>query len=59
MMQAPVTVLQANTKRDTGKKAQYGNILAAKVGSETNFSQSPLMACDIWTLDDRHARVVE
>ena len=29
--QAPVTVLQANTKRDTGKKAQYGNILAGKV----------------------------
>ncbi|KAI7839383.1 hypothetical protein COHA_006907 [Chlorella ohadii] len=28
--QAPVTVLQANTKRDTGKKAQYGNILAGK-----------------------------
>ena len=31
MMQAPVTVLQANTKRDTGKKAQVGNIMAAKV----------------------------
>lgn len=31
MMQAPVTVLQTNTRRDTGKKAQYGNILAAKV----------------------------
>ncbi|KAL6775915.1 CCT3 [Auxenochlorella protothecoides x Auxenochlorella symbiontica] len=30
MMQAPVTVLQTNTRRDTGKKAQYGNILAAK-----------------------------
>ncbi|EFN57837.1 hypothetical protein CHLNCDRAFT_30487 [Chlorella variabilis] len=30
MMQAPVTVLQANTKRDTGKKAQYGNIMAGK-----------------------------
>jgi hypothetical protein len=30
-MQAPVAVLQANTKRDTGKKAQYGNIMAAKV----------------------------
>lgn len=29
--QAPVTVLQANTKRDTGKKAQYGNIMAGKV----------------------------
>ena len=24
-------VLTANTKRDTGKKAQYGNIMAAKV----------------------------
>jgi hypothetical protein len=31
MMQAPVTVLQANTKRDTGKKAQLGNIMAARV----------------------------
>ena len=31
MMQAPITVLQANTKRDTGKKAQLGNIMAAKV----------------------------
>jgi hypothetical protein len=31
MMQAPVTVLQTNTKRDTGKKAQVGNIMAAKV----------------------------
>ena len=30
-MQAPVTVLQANTRRDTGKKAQYGNIMAGKV----------------------------
>lgn len=29
--QAPVTVLQASTKRDTGKKAQYGNIMAGKV----------------------------
>ena len=34
-MQAPVTVLQANTRRDTGKKAQYGNIMAAKVGGVT------------------------
>lgn len=31
MMGAPVTVLQANTKRDSGKKAQYGNIMAGKV----------------------------
>ncbi|PSC73318.1 T-complex 1 subunit gamma [Micractinium conductrix] len=30
MMGAPVTVLQANTKRDSGKKAQYGNIMAGK-----------------------------
>ena len=30
-MQAPVTVLQANTKRDMGKKAQMGNIMAGKV----------------------------
>lgn len=32
-MQAPVTVLQANTKRDSGKRAQHGNIMAAKVRS--------------------------
>jgi len=32
-MQLPVTVLNASTKRDTGKKAQLGNIQAAKVGS--------------------------
>lgn len=31
MMQAPLAVLQANTKRDQGKKAQLGNIMAAKV----------------------------
>lgn len=31
-MQVPVAaVLNANTKRDTGKKAQHGNIAAAKV----------------------------
>jgi hypothetical protein len=30
-MQLPVTVLNASTKRDTGKKAQLGNITAAKV----------------------------
>lgn len=30
-MQLPVTVLNANTKRDQGKKAQLGNITAAKV----------------------------
>jgi len=32
-MQAPITVLQANTKRDIGRKAQLGNIMAGKVGS--------------------------
>ena len=31
-MQAPITVLQANTKRDIGRKAQLGNIMAGKVG---------------------------
>ena len=30
-MQAPMAVLTANTKRETGKKAQSGNIMAAKV----------------------------
>jgi hypothetical protein len=29
-MQMPVTVLNANTKREQGKKAQLGNIMAAK-----------------------------
>lgn len=31
MSQGGVTVLQTNTRRDTGKKAQFGNIMAAKV----------------------------
>ena len=31
MMQAPMAVLSASTKRETGKKAQFGNIAAAKV----------------------------
>jgi hypothetical protein len=31
-MQMPVTILNTNTKRDQGKKAQLGNITAAKVG---------------------------
>ena len=30
-MQAPVMVLNANTKRETGKVAQLNNIQAAKV----------------------------
>ena len=29
-MQLPVTVLNANTKREQGRKAQVGNIMAAK-----------------------------
>lgn len=33
-MQLPVTVLNANTKRETGKKAQFANIAAAKVCRE-------------------------
>eukprot|EP01039_Chlorochromonas_danica_P015607 gene15607-18369_t len=33
-MQAPVMVLNANTKRDTGKTAQLGNIQAAKAVSD-------------------------
>lgn len=31
VMAAPMLVLQANTKRDSGRKAQIGNIAAAKV----------------------------
>lgn len=30
-MQMPVTVLNASTKREQGKRAQLGNIVAAKV----------------------------
>jgi hypothetical protein len=33
-MQLPVTVLNASTKRESGKKAQFGNIAAAKVRRE-------------------------
>jgi len=29
-MQTPVLVLNANTKRESGKKAQLGNIMASK-----------------------------
>lgn len=31
MQQAPVLVLNTNTKRETGREAQHGNIMAAKV----------------------------
>ena len=31
-----MTVLQSNTKRDVGKKAQSGNIMAAKVWQGSN-----------------------
>lgn len=30
-MQAPVAVINATTKREHGKKAQFGNIMAGKV----------------------------
>jgi hypothetical protein len=30
-MQLPMTVLNTSTKRETGKKAQFANIAAAKV----------------------------
>jgi len=33
-MMAPVTVINQNTKRETGKKAQLGNIAAAKAVAE-------------------------
>jgi len=35
-MQLPVTVLNANTKREQGRKAQLGNIMAAKVDTLTH-----------------------
>lgn len=46
-MQVPVAaVLQANTKREQGKKAQYGNIMAAKVsGAWRPWRQA--QACDL------------
>ena len=34
-MQAPITVFTQGAKRESGKKAQFGNIMAAKVRSET------------------------
>ena len=37
-MMAPVTVINQNTKRETGKKAQLGNIAAAKVRGILLFS---------------------
>ena len=40
-MQLPVTVLNANTKRDQGKKAQLGNITAAKVLERGVFQRVP------------------
>ena len=30
-MQAPITVFTQGAKRESGKKAQFGNIMAAKV----------------------------
>ena len=33
-MQMPVTILNTNTKRETGKKAQFANIAAAKAVSD-------------------------
>jgi hypothetical protein len=30
-MQAPITVFTHGSKRESGKKAQFGNIMAAKV----------------------------
>ena len=35
-MQAPMSVMSASTKRETGKKAQLGNIAAAKVERQDN-----------------------
>lgn len=39
-MQLPVTVLNAGTKRESGKKAQFGNIAAAKA-SRSGGGRSP------------------
>ncbi len=39
-MQAPVMVLNQNTKRETGKAAQLGNIAAAKVNNLFQYSMS-------------------
>ncbi len=49
-MQLPVTVLNANKKSETGKKAQFGNIAAAKVGGRCIASAGEVllleMSCD-------------
>lgn len=45
-MQVPVAaVLNANTKRDTGKKAQFGNIAAAKVQRTIHCSDKDTSGC--------------
>lgn len=40
-MQVPVTVLNATTKREQGRKAQVGNIAAAKVRAQKLLSVRP------------------
>lgn len=51
-MQVPVTVLNANTKRETGKKAQDGNIAAAKVWPGPLLNQQDLQSTTLvlWCL---------
>lgn len=39
MMKMPVAVIKGNTKRETGRKAQSTNIMAAKVGSNTAITE--------------------
>jgi hypothetical protein len=55
-MQLPVTVLNANTKREQGKKAQLGNIAAAKVPSMFWRWQSALTAAPPQPLTPRRIR---
>ncbi len=39
----PVLVLNTNTKRESGRKAQYANIQAAKVYLDLRVLQAPIL----------------
>lgn len=45
-MQAPVHVLTTTAKRESGKKAQFGNIAAAKVGAREGGGDGVVDAVD-------------
>ena len=51
VMAAPMLVLQANTKRDSGRKAQIGNIAAAKVSLDARNRGGSEACRRQWTRD--------